>query len=201
MSRASISEVLDCMSLLATLTQSSMLRTEWPIFRPMSQSGIEQAVNDAGQVRQRANAGGDLPVVQEHEVNVAVRVKLGPAIPADGHQRQLRKLLPGLFGQAGFGRVPEVAQQRVEDRGASMADFEAARAGAMPQLEPVRFHLEEGLVAGQFLGGLPARRQRQARGGARFNLLKQFLHSGITLGAKPSRRKRPRKPCDRCGVC
>ena len=34
---------------------------------------VERAVNDAGQMRQRAGAGGDLPAVQEHEVNVAVR--------------------------------------------------------------------------------------------------------------------------------
>ena len=37
--RASISEVFDCMSLLATLTQSSMLRTECPTLSPRSQRG------------------------------------------------------------------------------------------------------------------------------------------------------------------
>ena len=89
-----------------------------------------------------------------------------------------------------LGGVPQVAQQRVEDRGAGVADFQAAGAGAMPQLEPVRLHLEEGLVAGQFLGRLPARRQRQARRGTRFDLLQQFLHSQITLGAKAPERKR-----------
>ena len=132
---------------------------------------IEQAVNDAGQVRQRAAAGGHLPVVQEHEVDVAVRIELRPAVAADGHQRQLRKLLPRLFGQAALAASHKMAQQRVEDRGARVADFQAAGAGAMQQLEPVRFHLEEGLVTGQFLGGLPARRQRQPRRGTRFNLL------------------------------
>ena len=137
---------------------------------------VEEAVDDAGQVRQRAGAGGDLPAVQEHEVNVAVRIQLRAAVAADGHQRQLRKLLAGLLGQAGLGGVPQVAQQRVEDRGARVADFEAAGAGAMLQLEPVRFHFEEGLVTGQFLGGLPPRRQRQAGRGTRFNLLQQFLH-------------------------
>ncbi len=34
-----MSEVLDCMSVFATFTQSSMLRTAWPTFRPTSQSG------------------------------------------------------------------------------------------------------------------------------------------------------------------
>ena len=128
---------------------------------------VERAVNDAGQMRQRAGAGGDLPAVEEHEVNVAVRIEFRPAVTADGHQRQRRKLLAGLLGQAGLGRVPEVAQQRVEDGRARMADFEPASAGAMAQLEPVRFHLEESFVAGQFLGGLPSRRQRQPRGGTR----------------------------------
>jgi hypothetical protein len=98
-----------------------------------------------------------------------------------------------------------VAQQHVEDGGARVAGLKAAGAGAMPQLEPMRLHLEEGLVAGQFLGGLPAWRQRQARRGTRFDLLQQFLHSRITLGAKPPQRKRPRertaKPCPRSGVC
>ena len=36
MSRASISEVFDCMSVLATRTQSSMLRTACPTFNPTS---------------------------------------------------------------------------------------------------------------------------------------------------------------------
>ena len=37
--RDSMSDVLDCMSELATFPQSSMLRTEWPTFSPMSHSG------------------------------------------------------------------------------------------------------------------------------------------------------------------
>ena len=39
MSRDSMSDVLDCMSEFATLTQSSTLRTAWPTFKPMSHSG------------------------------------------------------------------------------------------------------------------------------------------------------------------
>ena len=81
------------------------------------------------------------------------------------------ELLAGLLGQAGFGRVPEVAEQRVEDGRAGVADFEAAGPGAMVQLEPVGFHFEEGFVAGQFLGGLPPGRQRQAGRGTVLNLL------------------------------
>ena len=137
---------------------------------------VKEAVDDAGQMRQWAGAGGHLPAVQEHEVNVAVRIQLRAAIPADGHQRQLRELLAGLLGQAGLGGFPQVAQQRVENRGARVADFEAAGAGAMLELEPVRFHLEEGLVTSQFLGGLPPRWQRQSGCGTRLNLLEQFLH-------------------------
>ncbi len=66
--------------------------------------------------------------------------------------------------------VPQVAQQRVEDGGARVADFEAAGAGAMLQLEPVRLHLEEGLVAGQFLGG-------RRRGGSAGDALRRRLQS------------------------
>ena len=98
-----------------------------------------------------------------------------------------------------LGRVPQIAQQRVEDRGARMADFQAAAAGAMQQLEPVRFHLQEGLVAGQFLAGVPARRQRQPRGGARFDLLQAIPASGASLWVQNpiERKRRTLKPCGR----
>ena len=105
MSRASISDVLDCMSVLATLTQSSMLRTAWPTFRPMSHSGYStpsMSLDRCGSGRLRR----DLAVVQKHEVNVAVRVQFRAAITADGHQRQRREFLLRLRRQAAFRLRP-----------------------------------------------------------------------------------------------
>src|ERR1019366_7069258 len=85
--------------------------------------------------------------------------------------------------------IPQVAQERVEDCRAGVADFEAAGPGAMAQLEPVGFDLQERLVAGQFLGRLAARRQHKASRRTRLDFLKQFLHARFTLGAKPAQRK------------
>ena len=53
---------------------------------------VKDAVNEFGEVGQGFAAGDDLPVLQEHEVNVAVRVELGAAKAADGDERQFRKL-------------------------------------------------------------------------------------------------------------
>ena len=63
------------------------------------------------------------------------------------------------------------------------ASFQTAGTGAMQYLEPVFFDLEEGLVAGQLLRGLPARRQGQPRRGVGFNFFQQALHPQTTLGA------------------
>ena len=62
----------------------------------------------------------------------------------------------------------------------------------MQHLEPVRFHLEERLEAGQFLRRLPARRQRQPRRGAGFDFFLQFLHFPAQLGWKKRRKQEPR---------
>ena len=53
---------------------------------------IEHAVNDPGQMRQ-GPAAAICRVVQEHEIDVAVRIEFAPAVAADGHQRQGRKLV------------------------------------------------------------------------------------------------------------
>ena len=76
---------------------------------------IQNAVNDLGQMRQRPAPGRNLPVVQEHEINVAVRIQLRAPVAADGHQRQRRKFLSRLLGQSALGRVPQVAQQQIDD--------------------------------------------------------------------------------------
>ena len=72
---------------------------------------VEQPIQDLGKIRQGLEAGGDLPVVQEHEIDVAARVQFGPAVAADGHQGYGRKLLLCLLGQTSFGRLPQVAQE------------------------------------------------------------------------------------------
>ncbi len=121
-SRASMSDVLDCMSVLATFTQSSMLRTAWPTFRPMSQSGYKMpSINldryGSGLLRR------DLAVVQKHEINVAVRIQLRAAITADGDERERRKFLLRLRRQTRARLCPKMPQQCIEDRRARPADF------------------------------------------------------------------------------
>ena len=133
--------------------------------------GVKQTVDDAGQMGQRPGAGGDLPAVEEHKVDVAVRIELRPAIPPNRHKGQRRELLLRLRREAAFGGVPQRPQEHIENRGPRVADFQAAGAGAMHQFESVRFHLQEPFVAGQLLRGQPARRQLQPRSGARFDLL------------------------------
>jgi hypothetical protein len=53
MRRASISEVLDCISLLATLTQSSMRAHGVPDFQAQVPQGVKRAVHQLGQRRAR----------------------------------------------------------------------------------------------------------------------------------------------------
>ena len=70
-----------------------------------------------------------------------------------------------------------------------MTDFPAARPGAMEHLEPVRFDLEESLVARQFLSGHAIRRQRQPRAGVSLDLLQERWHQR-NLGTSGGERKR-----------
>ena len=135
-------------------------------------------------MRQRAGPGGDLPIVQEHEINVAVRVEFRPPITANGHQRQLRKFFLRLLGQAGFGRVPQVTQQYVENAGAPLANLAPAGPRSMRDFQPMRLDLEEGLIARQFLGRLPPCRQLQPDRRVCFNFFQQTLHSPASLVAK-----------------
>ena len=71
--------------------------------------------------------------------------------------------------------LPQVAEDASRPA-PGLADFQAAGAGAMRELEPVRFHFEEGCESEAAPGRRPARRQRQPRRGTRFDLLQQFLH-------------------------
>src|SRR6266581_3939303 len=137
-------------------------------------------------MRQRLAPSYDLPVVQEHEINVAVRVEFRPAITANRHQRQLRELLLRLLRQAGLGGVPQVTQQQVEDGGARLADFQAAGAGPMKHPESVRLYLQKGLVSAQFPTDGLTRRQGQSRRSVSFDFIQQALHATIKLCANPS---------------
>src|SRR6185295_3400039 len=95
---------------------------------------VKDAVDELGQVGQRL-VGGDLPVVQEHEIDVTVRVQLGAAITADGDQGERREFLLRLVRQAAAGGVPEMFQQDVEDGRARLADLITAGPGAMLDLQ------------------------------------------------------------------
>src|SRR6266851_9823544 len=136
-------------------------------------------------MRQRLASSHDLPVVQEHEINVAVRVEFRPAITANRHQRQLRELLLLLLRQAGLGGVPQITQQKVEDGSARLADFQAAGAGPMKHPESVRLYLQKGLVSAQFPTGRLTWRQSQSRRRVSFDFIQQALHATINLCANP----------------
>ena len=127
----------------------------------------------------------DLALVQEHEIDVAERVKFRPAITADGHQRELRKFLLRLRGKSVFHGLPHVAQQDVHERRARPTDFQPTRARAVQYLQPVGFHLEKGFIPRQFLRRQAARRQHQTAGRVRFHLLNHCCHRRKTLVANP----------------
>ena len=139
---------------------------------------IQHAVNQLRQKRLRF-AGGDLPFVQKHEINVAVRIQLRAAEAADGHQRDRWKFLLRRRGQIFLRRPPQVLQQRVQNRRARLADFAATRAGPVLQLEPVRLDFEKIFVAREFFrrGGGGRKRQSRLRGGLDF--FEQILHGRI----------------------
>ena len=59
---------------------------------------VQNAVHDLREMRQRLAEGDDLAGVQEHDIDVTVRIQFGAAVTAKGNQRQRRKLLLRLFG-------------------------------------------------------------------------------------------------------
>ena len=147
---------------------------------------IQHAVNQPGQIWQRF-ARRNLAVVQEHEVNVAVRVQLAAAVTADRDQRQRRKFLLRLRRQAALGRFPKMLQQRVEHRRAAPANLAPAAAGTVQQFEPVRLHLEKSLVARELFRRVGFRRQGQTFPGVRFDFFEQILHERINCGQNISK--------------
>ena len=112
--------------------------------------------------------------MQEHEINVAVRIQFRATKTTDGHQRDRREFfLPGQFRHR---RVPQMPQEPVEDCGAGLADFHAVRAGAVQQLQPVRLDLEEVFVARELFRRRGVGRKGQPRLGGGLDFFEQVLH-------------------------
>src|SRR5438132_285057 len=141
-------------------------------------------------MRQSSRPRRDLAVVQKHEVNVAMRIELRPAITTNGDQCDRGEFFLRLFRQVLPGCLPKMPQQQIQDSGAAPAGFQAPCSGPMQHLNPVRLDLQEGFVASQFLLRLPPRGQHQTRRRIGFYLLQQTLHLPFTLGPKQSERKR-----------
>ncbi len=137
----------------------------------MSQSGVQDAVYHAREERQRLVARGHLSLMQKHEINVTVRAQFGAAVAADRHDGDGRELPLGLGREAVAHRLPQAAQENVQQARAATGDFQPAAAAAMENLEPVRFNLQKSLVPGQFHRRQPSGRQREACGRAGFHLL------------------------------
>src|SRR6266436_5236569 len=130
-----------------------------------------------------------LPVMQDHEIDVAVRIEFRTPITANRRKRQLRKFLLSRLGKIRFGGVPKIAQENVKNRGSTPANMQPASPGPMKNFEPMRFDLEESLISRQFLRRQATRWQSQPRGRVGFNLLEQFLHLEISLGINDRQRK------------
>jgi len=123
---------------------------------------VEDAIHEPGQEGERFVAGDDLAVVEEHEIDVAVGIEFGAAITADGDEGDGGGILFLAAGrEVGHNGVPHVTEEDVEEPGAGAADIDATGAGAMEDFEPVGFHLQKRLVAGEFRGGKASRRQRE----------------------------------------
>ena len=133
----------------------------------------EDAIHQLGQRRQWLCPDHDLSVVQEHDVEITQWIQLAAAIAADRHQSDRGKFSLRLLGHAQLRGVPKLADQDVHQHRAAAADFQAAAAGALPHLEPVRLDFQKSLVAPELL------RRRvtiETRGGAGFKLFQQVRH-------------------------
>jgi hypothetical protein len=130
-------------------------------------------------------------LVQEHEINVAVRIQLRAAKTADGHQRDRRKFLLRRRGDWPSPR-PQMAQQRVQHRRAGLADFAAVRAGAVLQLEPVRLDLEKFFVARELFRRVAlGEKDRRASAAASIFLSRSCTGAKVNVLKPPP----PAKPC------
>ena len=137
---------------------------------------VQQAIDQRTQGGTRLARHHHVAFMQKHDVDVAVRIQFGPAVPADGDQGADGR---GYLGQVGRGTphgINDIAQEKVDDGGAGAADFAPFASGAVEDFEAVRLHLEEVLVADQFLAGLGMGWENQARGGAGLNFLEQSRH-------------------------
>jgi len=136
---------------------------------------IQHAVDQPGQVRQGL-AGHDLVLMQEHEINVAVRVQFRPAITADGHEGDRGEFLLRLKRKRADRRVPKIFDQHIQDARATPADTDAVRAGAMQQFQAVGLDLEEIFVARELFRRGGGGRKRQPRGGGGLDFFQEILH-------------------------
>ena len=119
---------------------------------------VKHTVGERRQKRVRfaARRRDRVAVVQEHDLNVALRIQLAATVAADAHHRELGRRSFGFHRRVGPDRVQKVTQQHVHHRCPGPANVASADAGAMEHLEPVGFDLEKILVTRQFLRRLAA---------------------------------------------
>lgn len=110
--------------------------------------------------------------VQQHDVDVAVRVQLSAPVAADGHQGIAGELPAGFLGEGVDERFEDVPVQRIQHHGPGAADLPSPAAGPVQHLEPGGFDLEELLVAGQFPARLAPRGKGNAFDGAGFDFIR-----------------------------
>ncbi len=80
---------------------------------------------------------------------------------------------------AGLADSHRVLQQGIQNGRPPLAKLPPRRAGAMQQLQPVRFHLEKVLVARELFRRGGVGRERQPRRGDGFDFFEQVLHECI----------------------
>src|SRR4029434_9349175 len=83
-----------------------------------------------------ADVGGNFALsVQKHYIDVAKRIQLAPAVPAERDQRERSLRLPDRVRRCS----KDVAQNHVHEFAAPRADLAAAATGLMFQAEPMLF--------------------------------------------------------------
>jgi hypothetical protein len=138
--------------------------------------GVEESVGHGAQVRMRFAAVTEFAVVEEQNIDIALRTELGAAVTADRHQSQGRIGVLRVEGDIAFDPGEQIAEEDIQHRGPGLAGLASAGSGPMQDFQPMRFDLEKRFVSGEFIGRLAVGRQHEAFGGAGLDFLQQRRH-------------------------
>jgi hypothetical protein len=92
----------------------------------------------------RRNFGALL--MQQHNVNVAKRVELAPAVSAKSNKRQGHLSLAISTSRCGRCSTKDVSQQNINQFRSTRANLASASTSLVPQAQPVLFNLQKFFV-------------------------------------------------------